>query len=338
MSIGIDSAASWLGPPTSPQGSEIWGIVLAGGDGIRLRNLAGKIAYPGCPKQYAVTYEGRCLLRHTLERAELLMPPERIVTVVSRAHDQEVKRHLADRPPATVLAQPANRGTGVGVLLGLACILERAPGATVVVLPSDHFVDAPERFMEHVRLAKEAVDRRPGAVVLLGTRADSPDAEYGWIEPGATALSIDGRPLKRVTTFREKPCPRLAAALLARGALWNTMVLIARGAALLDLFARYLPDVLRRFSRIGRAIGGHDQAAVFDDVYRLVPAASFSEEILERNPASVLVLELSGVLWGDWGTPRRICRTLERIGKIEELRGLLAGRGWDPDAVLAETG
>ena len=75
-----------------------------------------------------------------------------------------------------------------------------------------------------------------------------------------------------------------------------------------------------------------------NDVYRLVPAASFSEEILERNPASLLVLELSGVLWGDWGTPRRICRTLERIGKIDELRGLLAGRGWDPDAVLAETG
>ncbi len=172
------------------------------------------------------------------------------------------------------------------MLLGLACILERAPGATVVVLPSDHFVDEPERFMEHVRLAKEAVDRRPGTMVLLGARADSPDSEYGRIEPGATALSIDGRPLKRVTTFREKPCPHLAAALLARGALLNTMVLIARGAALLDLFARYLPDVLRCFSRIGRAFGGHDQAVVFDDVYRLVLAASVSEEIFERNPAS----------------------------------------------------
>lgn len=37
----------------------LWGIVLAGGEGICLGELAAKIAYPGCPKQYADLYEGR---------------------------------------------------------------------------------------------------------------------------------------------------------------------------------------------------------------------------------------------------------------------------------------
>ncbi|MBI2371211.1 MAG: NTP transferase domain-containing protein [Deltaproteobacteria bacterium] len=157
------SGEIWPGHRAAPE-PDLWAIVLAGGDGVRLRDLAGKIAYPGCPKQYAVLYEGRCLLRHTLERAELLTSPERITTVVSTAHHREVEIHLVDRPPETVLAQPTNLGTGVGVLLGLTWIVGRAPAATVVILPSDHFVRETGLFVEHIRLAERAIDRFPETV------------------------------------------------------------------------------------------------------------------------------------------------------------------------------
>jgi mannose-1-phosphate guanylyltransferase len=37
--------------------------------------------------------------------------------------------------------------------------------------------------MRYIDLAFDAVALRPELIVLLGTAADSPETDYGWIEP-----------------------------------------------------------------------------------------------------------------------------------------------------------
>jgi mannose-1-phosphate guanylyltransferase len=45
-----------------------------------------------------------------------------------------------------------------------------------------------------------------------------------------------------------------------------------------------------------------------------MPALNFSSKLLERNAALVAVMELTEVLWSDWGKPERIVEALRILG------------------------
>src|SRR5215831_7638963 len=59
----------------------LWAIVLAGGEGIRLRSLVRRACGEERPKQYVPLLESRTLLRQTVDRVAGLVPPERTVVV-----------------------------------------------------------------------------------------------------------------------------------------------------------------------------------------------------------------------------------------------------------------
>ena len=65
---------------------DIWGIILSGGDGTRLQNFTEQIY--GCkrPKQYCAIVGTRTMLRHTIDRAKLLIPPKQLVTIIDKSH------------------------------------------------------------------------------------------------------------------------------------------------------------------------------------------------------------------------------------------------------------
>jgi mannose-1-phosphate guanylyltransferase len=134
----------------TPDKGSLWAIVLAGGEGVRLRSLTRRLYGVDRPKQYAALVGARSLLRQTLDRIGALIPPERTVVVTLASHAPYVEAELrgADRPH--VLAQPCDRGTAVGVLLPAHWIRSRDADATVVVFPSDHFVLEESAFMCHV--------------------------------------------------------------------------------------------------------------------------------------------------------------------------------------------
>ena len=68
--------------------------------------------------------------------------------------------------------------------------------------------------MSHVRAALDAARQRPNLIVLLGVEPESPEPDYGWIEPGA----IQGeREIYGVRRFWEKPERFMARVLQLRG-------------------------------------------------------------------------------------------------------------------------
>jgi mannose-1-phosphate guanylyltransferase len=91
------------------------------------------------------------MLEHTLHRAEKLISPERLFTVVCRDHLDHA-RQIASRPKGTVIIQPENKETGPGLLLPLAHLCKHYPDS-LVILPSDHFISEEDLFMDHVDLA-----------------------------------------------------------------------------------------------------------------------------------------------------------------------------------------
>jgi mannose-1-phosphate guanylyltransferase len=295
---------------------QLWSIILAGGEGTRLRALVHRWLGRPTPKQYCAFVGSRSMFQHTLDRAARLTPPDRMVTVVAHSHRHDALAQLEGRGGSTILFQPSNRDTAAGVFLPLTYIRARAPQATVVLYPSDHFVYPEERFLDTVRLAVRIAESRPDRVVMLGVAPDRLELDYGWIQPGQSALAdLPVEPVRAVRSFLEKPDAAQADAALRAGALWNTLVFAANVDLLWRLGWQCLPDMMPLFEQLSQAIGGPGEGRVLEEIYGIMPIKNFSSDLLQRVPGQLAVVELTGVLWSDWGKPERIAETLRRIGR-----------------------
>lgn len=301
--------------PSRHISKRLWSVILAGGEGERVRPLIQRWLGRHQPKQYCTFVGKRSMFQHTLDRAAVLTPESRMVTVIARSHRKEAFSQLDGRRVGTILLQPENRDTAAGIYLALTYVKAHDPKAMVAIYPSDHFVHPEDRFLETVAAAARATERLHGRVVLLGVTADRPEQEYGWIQPGRFLALEGAHPVRAVSAFLEKPTPKQTEEHLARGALWNTLVLTAAVSTLWEMGRRCFPDVLSRFEQLEAAIGTSEEGRVLERIYRDMPSRNFSRELLQDLPDRVAVMELRDVLWSDWGKPERIAQTIKRIGR-----------------------
>jgi len=295
---------------------KLWSIILAGGEGERVRPLIQR--WLGChkPKQYCTFVGTRSMFQHTVDRSTRLTPPARTVAVVARRHRPDALAQLTRRGVGTLILQPENRDTVAGLFLPLTYVRARDPQATVVVYPSDHFVYPESRFLDSVRQAILVADSLPDRLVLLGVMPDRLELEYGWILPGEIlpARGLDAK-VQTVQAFLEKPTATQADGALSSRALWNTFVMVGKVSTLWTLGTKYFPDIIAPFERLERVIGSPEEGPVLDAIYQDMPTKNFSSDLLQRVPESIAVMELTGVLWNDWGKPERIAETLRRIAR-----------------------
>lgn len=306
-------------PSAAPACPVRCGIVLSAGNGTRLREFVRQRRGDDLPKQYVNFIGRRSMLEHTWDRAESLIPAERLFIVVAKEHLRisEVQRQLALKPPQSLVIQPANKETAPGILLPLLHVYKHYPDAVVALFPSDHFVLEEERFMHYVDRAFLAVESDPSRLVLLGMEPDAPDSEYGYIVPGKTFDALQIESARQVEMFVEKPSTKVAAKIIDRGALWNTMVMVCACKTLLTVIRRAAPALSRAFESIQNALETADERQVIEQVYRKLPSINFSTGILEALPfeyrQALLVLPVRGVTWSDWGTTERLSSMLDRL-------------------------
>jgi len=304
------------------------GIVLAGGDGKRLQPFINRLGRGRLPKQYVNFIGSRSMLEHTFLRAETLISPNHLFTVVNQDHLKfpVVKRQLSRRAHGNVVVQPENKETGPGLLLPLIHLYKRHPDSTVVVFPSDHFIEDADLFMAHVELAYNAIEREPSSLILLGMEPGGAEPEYGYILPGQRVESLHPSGVCEVSKFIEKPEPPAAGALIRKGGLWNTMVMVFKAEMVLDLVRRTAPTLFRSFDRISRAVGTSAESGVAAEAYKQMEPVNFSQGLLEplsmQRPSPLLVLPVRGVHWSDWGSERRIMSALQKTGHVGRVGGL----------------
>jgi mannose-1-phosphate guanylyltransferase len=295
------------------------GIVLAAGEGKRLQPFIQRLRGKDLPKQFVNFIGTRSMLEHTFHRAETLIPPDRLFTVVGRDHlkHPEVGQQLSGCPIGNVILQPQNKETGPGILLPLMHLYKRYPESVVVLFPSDHFILEEDLFMGHVDLACRVVERDPSRLVLLGIEPNEPEPEYGYILPAGNR-KISGRlRVYRVSKFIEKPKLHVAKKLFHQGGLWNTMVVAFKAKTFLDLTRKVAPILYRSFQRVLNSIGTPAETEVMETVYRKIKPMNFSKGLLEvfsvQYAGCLGVLPVRGVFWSDWGSEQRIKSILQSM-------------------------
>jgi len=297
-------------PKTLADDPRLWAIVLAAGEGKRLASLTRALYGWELPKQFAVLHGGRSLLQTTMDRVAPLVPPERTVVVVGLAQEGLARLQLAEYPGVEIVPQPRNLDTGPGILLPLTHVLARDPGASVVVLPSDHYVADSRPLLRAVRTAVESSRRVEDVLTLLGVVPDRADTEYGWIVPGPRVDRGTDTRLRGVSRFVEKPPPREARELLRSGALWNTFISVSRASTYWNVAKKHLPVQAALFEKYGLEIGRPGGKALLDTLYAAMEPANFSRAVLE-HVENLAVLPVGGTGWSDWGNPERVLQSLK---------------------------
>lgn len=301
-------------------------IVLAGGEGLRMRPLIKSWLREERPKQYCTYCGSRSMLQHTVDRALSIATVERLVTVIGHGHQAFLGQSVPADRYGRVIEQPMDRGTAPAIFLALANILETDPAATVLILPCDLFVHPEDQFLRYAHQACQMAEFYTDQIILLGAIPDRPETEYGWVEPAAggrvPCWQDRGRSPIPVKSFHEKPSRKQAEMLLDHGGLWNTMVIAAKAKALWALGWAFLPEMMGHFEtfrnvlraiREGLVSQEHATIAMTHLYHRSLPT-DFSRAILERAGHWCRILAMEGLHWCDWGHPERVRETLDWLG------------------------
>jgi mannose-1-phosphate guanylyltransferase/mannose-6-phosphate isomerase len=144
--------------------------------------------------------------------------------------------------PADILIEPSAKNTAAAICAAALALDARAPGALLLVAPSDHVIPDDARFRDTVRAAAPAAEA--GQLVTFGIRPDRPETGYGWLELSTPTRDFAPVP-QPLRSFVEKPDRTTAEALLTGGMhLWNAGIFLFSTTAILEAFASHAPEVL----------------------------------------------------------------------------------------------
>jgi len=288
-----------------------WAIILAGGNGTRLQPLTRQMMGDDRPKQFCPVLGRQTLLAQTRARIDACVPPLRVLTVVTRAHERYYRTELAGVHPSTVIEQPTGRGTAAAIAYGLSRLAWFDPDATVGIFPADHYYSNADVVRSTVEATYRLAADHAHHLFLLGADADHPETEYGWIEPSRRVPGLPTLETYAVNRFWEKPRSHAAQRLFARGCLWNTFVTIGRASAFRELIHHAAPGFLDRFLSLSRRRSQAAESQISEAVYDSLPPLDFSGEVLAARPDRLGVVRLSNSGWTDLGHPRRVQAVLE---------------------------
>lgn len=292
-----------------------WAIILAGGDGTRLKSLTRRITGDDRPKQFCRLLGSDTLLEQTRRRAELEFASARTLYLVNGAHERYYAPILTGERPATLVVQPRNRGTAPAILYALLRITAVDPQAIVACFPSDHYLSHDRCFMDQIRSFLHVIRRRSDLVLLLGITPESAETEYGWIEPAGPIVTHPAAPVFGVRRFWEKPTAAIAEQLLARGCLWNSFVMLGAARALLETVEGALPELYGEFAALSGSFGTRREAAAVSELYERMAEINFSHQVLAVTSDRLAVSPVKGVRWNDLGEPKRVMASLDMAGE-----------------------
>lgn len=267
---------------------------MAGGQGKRFWPISNK----QCPKQFCdILHTGKSFLRKTFERANQLFPSEHIFVVTGINYESITREQLPELPVENILKEPIGKNTAPCIAYAAYRIARINPDATMVVVPSDHFIDNDELYKDSIVKGVLHIEEY-GGLLTIGIKPFCPETGYGYIQLKENSnLNF----ISEVKAFTEKPNESLAQKFLSSGDfLWNAGIFIWRVKDIIEEFRTHLTDLYLLFEQDYKCVENPDSIDNISHIYCQCPNISIDFGIMEKaSNVSVMKCEFG---WSDVGT------------------------------------
>ncbi len=290
-------------------------VILSGGTGSRLWPMSRALF----PKQLQPLVGVHSLLQDTALRVADPAHFHAPVVVCNAEHRFAVAEQLRqiNCPAAAILLEPMARNTAPAIAAAAEALIERDPGAVMLVLASDHAMLRPESWIAGVIAAEAAA--RGGAIVTFGIRPSRAETGYGYIQAGAEIAGAG--PCRRIEAFIEKPDAATAQTLVDGGRhYWNAGIFLLPARLYLDELKRHAPEIAAAAAAaVTRGRRDLDFLRLDAEAFARAPSRSIDDAVMERTDRGAVVAVDPG--WSDVGS----WRALHDIAAKDEHGNVLIG-------------
>jgi mannose-1-phosphate guanylyltransferase/mannose-6-phosphate isomerase len=269
-------------------------VLLCGGTGSRLWPLSRALH----PKQLLSLASDRSLLQETILRTSgtPFAAPTIICNEEYRFIVAEQIRELSIDPKSIILEREG-RNTAPALAIAALDLGSSDPDALLLVLPTDHLIQNPEKFSTTVAAALAAAN---DSIIVFGVEPSRPETGYGYIRRGKQLELAPGT--FHVDAFTEKPDLATAQEFLSDGGYyWNSGVFLVSAKRYLSELDRLQPAMLVACQKAwdGRR-SDLDFVRIDADAFAQSEHISIDFAVMERTQDAVVVPLDAG--WSDIGS------------------------------------
>lgn len=289
---------------SSVHNKDLFVIIMAGGEGTRFAPLST----PERPKQFLNFIGEKTFVRQTYERVLPLVDAENIYVSTNARYVELVKEQIPEILNKNIIGEPKKKNTAPALVFATLQIARKNPNATIICLPSDHYIKEDDKFREILLRAVNLA--HDNYLVTLGMHATWASPEYGYIAPSSNALEWS-----TVKKFIEKPTSEVASQYMRDGYYWNGGIFIWKSKTFLEEVKKYAPELIP--SKFLVSIEGNGQgdgeAFSLSTYFDSVPSISIDYAVMEKSNRVAVIP--TNVGWSDIGT----WESLRRLWKNESL-------------------
>ena len=241
-----------------------WVVIPAGGAGTRLWPLSREEH----PKFLLdLTLKGRSLIQATWDRLIPLSSASRTAIVAGPAHVKSITEQLPDLLAPNLFCEPSAKDSMAAIGLAAAILAVRDPNAIIGSFAADHMISGDDAFLSAVAEAVEVAKK--DYLVTIGIAPSHPSTGFGYVRLGEKLGMSDAPNARLVSSFKEKPNARTAAAYIKTGNYrWNAGMFVTKAAFLMELLREYKPELHDGLQKIAQAWDDESlRQTVLDEVW-----------------------------------------------------------------------
>ena len=249
---------------------------MAGGIGNRF----WPVSNPSCPKQFSdILHLGKSFIRQTYERIHRIFDNDHIFIVTGAEYENITHEQIPELPLKNILKEPLRRNTATCITYAAFKIRKIDPEATMVVIPSDHFITNDEAYLNDLQSGIDFVGQS-GGLLTIGIEPSRAETQYGYIQ---IKNQDKNERISAVKTFTEKPDMDLAIKFYESGEfLWNAGIFIWKVADILEEIKKHIYDLYALFEKIP-AFNTPQEQEYINNIYGECPNLSIDVGIMEKS-------------------------------------------------------
>lgn len=275
-----------------------YAVIMAGGSGTRFWPKSTK----SFPKQFHRLFGDRTMIQQTVDRIRPLFDMDKILVVTNDSYVNLVKEQLPDLNPDFVVGESVAKNTAPCVAIAATIISKKDPGAQMVVLPSDHVISQPQRFLDVLQCALNKASESE-SLVTIGIKPTRPETGYGYIQFNELSKEnhLGDSSVFKVRAFAEKPDLPTAERFLKSGDfLWNSGMFVWNVRTILSAIQKHAPEIGDQVEQVIKVSEKEITKEVVDHFYEQCPSISVDYAIMEKADTVHVVPGDFG--WNDVGS------------------------------------